>query len=252
MVEAVVERRTGNATASEAPIRQEVPGKHGRYLLRENSCDPSTQYRALAKVYIIRPKKDEWKPCERPEMVFVFEMGSIIANQRSSDKDFWLSVFADGSDASSSESAYLAERLSTSISRAEYGVVAVLSSEISQAYARQGKVKERDLFYSLSVEATAIGAKEDMQREEDWSDLFAPKADYSRIELSDLGKEIVEEYQVSKSITYARRRGEFGKTGWITMRSLPGDSQDIVADLKTFSTLPSVDMDFVRSAFGEK
>ncbi|WP_331376139.1 hypothetical protein [Sinorhizobium chiapasense] len=189
----------------------------------EAKCDTSISYKAAAMWNTHTRDISATAPCNEPEVVFndfiPTDQASIDPAALSSRKT-WIAVLGGTSSAVAKGEAF-ASTFQTAILNGEYGVVAIASSELAAQLRAAGRIKDANIFASLSVDATLSGIAQTQEiPPEDLKNLTSQKSG-SFIVLSNKAQKVIEDYQLN-DLGISADAQSFGKIDWQTMRSIPG------------------------------
>jgi hypothetical protein len=197
-----------------------------------DKCDTNIRFKAESldnSGLYSRREPDSIKYCAVSEVLFddyvPSELALRVQPDKLSDASSWRVALGDSQNANLIADKYSAA-FQSAMRSGDYGYLAVASSEVAASLRAAGKFDQASPFEALSVQSTLAGIVR-AQGEKSISPALVPIPGTSRLVMSDEAKAFLEQYQ-SQKLGLSPDNGEWGKTGWTTMRSLPGGS-DVVA-----------------------
>ncbi|MGO8036156.1 hypothetical protein [Rhizobium leguminosarum] len=194
-----------------------------------SKCDASVRFKAFKRDrmgFYTRSNPDDIRFCQTPEVVFndyvPTAVGQMISPGSLGDPKAWESIF--GSDKETATK--YADAFRTALDKGDYGFIAIATTELAASLRKAGSEKAAYPFEVISMQSTLNGVLQAQGLHPDDYTVLDPTPGSSRLALTPKAQDQLIEYQKTLGIPATSK--ELGKTGWATMKSLPG-GQDVKA-----------------------
>ncbi|MBP1850203.1 hypothetical protein [Rhizobium halophytocola] len=189
-----------------------------------SSCDGKIRFRAFERDefgFFTRQSPQGIKYCQA-EVVFddyvPTKLATVLEPGRLVNRTLWIAAFGDRVSGQ-----HYAAALDDALAEKKFGFVAIAASELAASLRKAGQSESAKPFAALSVQATIAGVLD--QQKADPSQLpILTGNEVGDLVMTPQAKSVLETYQ-QQALGLSKGAGEIGKTGWKTMRSLPGGDE---------------------------